>query len=147
MTLKRTEILALDLGTKLGYYVGGDKKAHTKVFKAPGRMGELFKFLLEIEKEFKIKHIVYEKAAFQQGHAIPIYHGFVGVVKAFCETGGITHSCIPVGTLKKEFTGKGNAGKQMMMSKAEKLGMKFDDDNGADAFALYHVFLKQGGLK
>ena len=41
---------------------------------------------------------------------------------------------IPVGTIKKHATGKGNASKEMMIEAArKKLGYKDDDDNEADA--------------
>jgi Holliday junction resolvasome RuvABC endonuclease subunit len=39
--------------------------------------------------------------------------------------------------IKKDATGKGNAGKPVMIAKAIELGYKPEDDNAADAIHLY----------
>jgi Holliday junction resolvasome RuvABC endonuclease subunit len=50
---------------------------------------------------------------------------------------------VPVGTIKKHATGKGNAGKQDMVVAMQLLGHPITDDNEADALALLHWSLEQ----
>ena len=45
---------------------------------------------------------------------------------------------MPVGTIKKHATGKGNAGKDEMIIAAKSRGHDPKDDNEADALALLH---------
>ena len=133
-------VLSLDLGTKLGHYYTGDT-AHTyNLGKGDDRF---FNFGMWLQKEIKDKNIdtvVYEKAAFQQGNAIPIYHGLVGVLKHVCISYTINYESIPVGTIKKAFTGNGRANKKEMMAMCDKMGIKYDDDNSADAYAVAYTY-------
>ncbi len=152
-------ILALDIGTKLGVYFEGDIDTSTKdLIKDQGILGgndpymkylknikdirfsSFYKWLDYIIQEVEITQICYEEAAFQQGHAIPIYHGLIGILKAVCIEHHVPYIGIPVGTIKKTFTGKGNCNKQDMMNKCDKLNIKYDDDNGADAYATYYTY-------
>ena len=50
---------------------------------------------------------------------------------------------VPVGTIKKHATGKGNAGKEAMIEAMQLLGHPVTDDNEADALALLHWALDQ----
>ncbi len=45
---------------------------------------------------------------------------------------------MPVGTIKKHATGKGNAGKDLVIAAMTALGHVPADDNEADALALLH---------
>ena len=45
---------------------------------------------------------------------------------------------VPVGTIKRHVTGKGNADKQAVIDAVRKLGFAPADDNEADALALLH---------
>jgi len=139
-------ILALDLGTKLGTY--RDDWAGEAWTKDLGKGDErFFNFLGFLYGDSNCDIIVYEQAAFQRGHAIPIYHGLVGVLKAFCMANEIEHVGIPVGTIKKCFTGKGNCGKKEIMDKCDTLGIGYEDDNSADAYAVYYTYKKLYGVE
>ena len=130
-------ILTLDLGSKLGYYKEGDTKAYTlNLGKGDDRFLNLYLFLSGAELK-DVKEIAFEAAAFKQGAAIAIYHGMVGILKLYCLEFEIPLTGIPVGTIKKAFTGKGNTNKAGMMARCDELGMKYDDDNAADAYGVY----------
>jgi Holliday junction resolvasome RuvABC endonuclease subunit len=45
---------------------------------------------------------------------------------------------VPVGTIKKHATGKGNAGKHDVIAAMRAMGHPVADDNEADALALLH---------
>ncbi len=55
---------------------------------------------------------------------------------AWAEHHSIPYSGVPVGTIKKHATGKGNADKAAMMAAVTALGFAPLDDNEADALAL-----------
>lgn len=130
-------IIALDIGSKLGYYHEGDKKAYTlDLGKGDSRFLNLYQFLDSTKSE-DVTFVAYEAAPFQQGAAIPIYHGLIGVLKLYCLEFDIPYVGIPVGTVKKAFTGKGNSNKAAMMKECDRRGMKYDDDNSSDAYAVY----------
>jgi Holliday junction resolvasome RuvABC endonuclease subunit len=82
-----------------------------------------------------IDAIAYEEVRRHMGvDAAHIYGGIVGVIGAFCEEHKIPYRGIPVGTIKKYATGKGNAKKDAMIAAAEaRFGITVADDNEADA--------------
>jgi len=71
------------------------------------------------------------------------YGGFLGCLTAWCEQHEIPYEGIPVGTIKKFITGKGNASKAEMIAAAQKHGHTPEDDNEADALALIHYAREQ----
>jgi len=66
------------------------------------------------------------------------YGGFMAHLTAWCEHHQIPYRGVPVGTIKKHATGKGNAGKDLMIAAALSRGHAPADDNEADALALLH---------
>ena len=66
------------------------------------------------------------------------YGGFMGHLTAWCEHHNIPYQGVPVGTIKKHTTGKGNAGKDDMIASVRLRGHTPVDDNEADALALLH---------
>ena len=59
---------------------------------------------------------------------------------AYCEENSIPYSGIPVGTIKKHATGKGNSGKPaMMLAYLNKWGIFPQDDNECDARWLFDL--------
>ena len=62
----------------------------------------------------------------------------MGHLTAWCEHHNIPYQGVPVGTIKKHATGKGNAGKDGMIASVRKRGHSPVDDNEADALALLH---------
>jgi hypothetical protein len=59
----------------------------------------------------------------------------VGVLKDLCIEIGVELASYSTTEIKKDATGKGNAGKPVMIAKA--IGYKPEDDNAADAIHLY----------
>jgi len=71
----------------------------------------------------------------------------MAVLTAWAEMRGVPYQGVPVGTIKKSATGKGNASKAMMIEAARKRGFFPKDDNEADAIAILLWALKtQGGV-
>jgi hypothetical protein len=54
---------------------------------------------------------------------------------------------VPVGTIKRHATGNGNANKQAVIAAVRALGFDPADDNEADALALLHWALRNGGRR
>ena len=66
--------------------------------------------------------------------AAHVYGGYLAILEMVAFDLDCVVIGIPVGTIKKHATGKGNASKQMMIEAARnKLGYKGNDDNEADA--------------
>ena len=66
------------------------------------------------------------------------YGGFLGALTAWCEENSIPYEGVPVGTIKKFITGKGNAGKSDVIRAVQALGHHPADDNEADALAILY---------
>ena len=75
------------------------------------------------------------------------YGGFLATLTAWCEHHQIPHQGVPVGTIKKHATGKGNAGKDDVIAAARARGHQPVDDNEADALALLHWAIEQHALE
>lgn len=80
--------------------------------------------------------VVFEEVRRHMGvDAAHVYGGIVAVLTSWCEVEKIPYTAIPVGTIKKLATGKGNANKEAMIAAAQAKwpGHVFEDDNEADA--------------
>lgn len=75
--------------------------------------------------------------------AAHVYGGLMATLTAWCESRNIPYEGVPVGTIKKHATGKGNAGKDDILAAMQALGHPVSDDNEADALALLHWALEQ----
>lgn len=140
-------ILCLDLGTKTGWAVG-TREAH-----ASGRWdftgnrfnggGMRFVHFRERLNEMlaaypDISAVYYEEVRRHLGtDAAHVYGGFQATLTAWCEEKKLPYEGVPVGEIKKSFTGKGNADKQAMIEEAVFRGLAPIDDNEVDAFALF----------
>ena len=62
----------------------------------------------------------------------------MATLTTWCEHQNIAYLGVPVGTIKKHATGKGNAGKTEVIAAMRALGHPVTDDNEADALALLH---------
>jgi Holliday junction resolvasome RuvABC endonuclease subunit len=60
----------------------------------------------------------------------------MATLTAWAELRGVPYEGVPVGTIKRHATGKGNASKQTMIDAARARGFDPADDNEADAIAL-----------
>ena len=76
--------------------------------------------------------------------AAHVYGGLLATLTAWCEHHQIPYQGVPVGTIKRHATGKGNAGKAEVIDAMKALGHPVTDDNEADALALLHWALAQG---
>jgi hypothetical protein len=142
-------ILALDLGTTTGWAVrdtGGMIISGSTSFK-PGRFeGGGMRYLrftrwlddmALLAGPFAL--IDFEEVRNHAGtDAAHIYGGLMATLAAWAELRGVPYRGVPVGTIKKHATGKGNAGKSEMINAMIAKGFAPTDDNEADALALLH---------
>jgi Holliday junction resolvasome RuvABC endonuclease subunit len=144
-----TTILALDLGTNTGWAIrlkDGQVISDTEAFKPQRFEGggmrylRFRKWLTEIKQSSEgIEAVYFEEVRRHAGvDAAHAYGGFMATLTAWCEHHGIPYQGVPVGTIKKHATGKGNAGKPDMVAAATARGHAPHDDNEADALALLH---------
>ena len=79
--------------------------------------------------------------------AAHVYGGFLAHLTAWCEHERVPYRGVPVGTIKLHATGKGNAGKEAVIAAMKAKGHQPADDNEADALAILHWALAQGGRR
>jgi len=138
-------ILALDLGTNTGWAMrtaAGQIVSGTQSFK-PGRYDgggmrylRFTRWLDEIGAS-GFGMICFEEVRRHAGtDAAHVYGGLMATLTAWAELRGIPYQGVPVGTIKRNMTGKGNASKAAMIDAAVALGFNPTDDNEADAIAL-----------
>lgn len=140
-------LLALDLGSTLGWAVrlaDGTITSGTVTFR-PGRfegggMGWLrFRRWLDsmAASAGPLGSIVFEEVRRHAGTtAAHVYGGFLAHLTAWCEGAGVPYQGVPVGTIKRFATGKGNAPKDAVIAAMRTRGFTPTDDNEADALAL-----------
>jgi Holliday junction resolvasome RuvABC endonuclease subunit len=142
-----TTILALDLGTTTGWALRGSDGTITsgstgfrpQRFEGGGMRFLRFKRWLAELKDMTggINALYFEEVrrhvSTDAAHA---YGGFLATLTAWCEHHQIPYQGVPVGTIKKHATGKGNASKDDVLSAMRALGHAPADDNEADALAL-----------
>lgn len=68
--------------------------------------------------------------------AAHLYGGFLATLTSWCEQHGIAYQGVPVGTIKRFMTSKGNADKAAIIAAVRAQGFAPADDNGADAIAI-----------
>jgi Holliday junction resolvasome RuvABC endonuclease subunit len=146
-------ILALDLGTKTGWALrsaDGQVASGTVVFKNDRWQGGGMRFLRFKQWLTEVKQmgggldaVFIEEVRRHAGvDAAHVYGGFLAHVTAWCEHHGIPYEAVPVGTIKRHATGKGNASKQAVVDAMRALGHDPADDNEADAQAILHWALE-----
>lgn len=154
--------LALDLGTKCGWAVGSEGQPHSGVWKLqPGKRDcdrtrelVLARHLDDALRLHGVTRIAYERVdshgrlgrtrcklcggltpvRLENTVAAHVYGALAGVVELVADMHRLEVVTVPVGTLKKHATGKGNAKKDAMIAAAqERWGDNITDDNQADA--------------
>ena len=151
-------ILALDLGTTTGWAVRGFDSlitSGTASFK-PGRYDgggmrylRFTNWVTEIDRlSGPIEAIYFEEVRRHLGtDAAHVYGGLLASLTSWAELRGVPYQGVPVGTIKRHATGKGNAPKEVMIAAARSRGYSPKDDNEADAIAILHWALEtQGGI-
>jgi Holliday junction resolvasome RuvABC endonuclease subunit len=149
-------ILALDLGQKTGWAVrnvDGAIASGTVEFK-PGRFeggGMIFlrfrAWLQEVDETAGgIGAVYFEEVRSHRGVAAAhAYGGFLAHLTAWAEANKIPYAGVPVATIKRHATGKGNADKDAVIAAVRALGFDPRDDNEADALTLLDWALEHGG--
>lgn len=144
-----TTILALDLGTHTGWallHLDGTIASGTAHFK-PQRFeggGMCFlRFKRWLNELLGASHhlnaVFFEEVRRHAGvDAAHVYGGFLAHLSAWCEHHRIPYQGVPVGTIKKHATGRGNAGKDDVIASVRSRGHTPADDNEADALALLY---------
>lgn len=99
------------------------------------RFVRLERYLLDLLPEGAGARLAYEEVRRHRGvDAAHVYGGIVAVIAKVCEQAEVPYMGIPVGTVKKLATGKGNADKQAMHDAAGKRWPEqVVDFDGADA--------------
>ena len=140
-------ILALDLGTRTGWamrtmsgqVVSGTHDFRPHRFEGGGmRYLRFTEWLTELAAHAHgIQRVVFEEVRRHAGtDAAHVYGGFLATLAAWCEEHEIPYEGVPVGTIKRHVTGKGNASKQQVIAAIRSRGFNPADDNEADALAI-----------
>jgi Holliday junction resolvasome RuvABC endonuclease subunit len=147
--MKRTKenfkILAMDPASKFGWAITdnlyGEWDLTTRKDESMGM--KLIRFRSKLDELYNLQKfdlIVYERPAGK--HTNPIIHQskLIAVIEEWCELNKIPYRAYSAGEIKKFATGKGNAGKPMMIESAkEKYDCSKLTDNEADALHLLHL--------
>jgi Holliday junction resolvasome RuvABC endonuclease subunit len=139
-------LLALDPAEKFGWAVDG--LFGTWDFKL--KRDESFSFkllrfedkLVEIIKLKNINMVVFERPSGIHSAALMSHSKFIAVIEMYCTKNNIPYKGYSATEIKKHATGKGNAGKSMMIEAArEKFKYEGNDDNEVDALWIYDLFI------
>lgn len=146
-------ILALDLGTKTGFAIfsppavvlsGTWDLKPTRHESEGQRYVKLNRKLSEIHAASPITEVYFEAVERHAGTiAAHVYGGLAGILKAWCIEHGREYRGVPVGKIKKSWTGSGAASKELMIKVAREKGYEVIDDNEADALALLDYAVKE----
>jgi crossover junction endodeoxyribonuclease RuvC len=153
-------ILALDLGQRTGWAVrnrdgaiaSGTHEFRPGRFEGGGMIWLRFRgWLQEIDETAGgVGVVAFEEVRRHVGTAAGhAYGGYLAHLTAWAEANRIPYQGVPVGTIKRHVTGKGNADKAAVIEAARRLGFSPADDNEADALALLHWAISQrlGGAR
>lgn len=138
---------ALDIASIIGYATHdmagsydllkhGDMISDDKSY----REYNLYWFLHDLHAAYSFDVFAVELAAGQHKNALIVMSQLRGVVNLFAAHNGIEIISYPPKTIKKWFTGNGNAGKPEMIEEyTRRTGLIPQDDNAADAYAIYQM--------
>jgi hypothetical protein len=147
LALAHRAVLALDLGTTTGWALrsrDGGITSGTMTFKPSRFEGGGMRYLRfqhwlgEIAwLAHGLRQVVFEEVrAHVSTDSSHVHGGFLATLTAWCEQRGVPYEGVPVGTIKRFATGKGNADKAAMIAAIRARGFDPADDNEADAIAL-----------
>ena len=152
-----THILALDLGTTTGWAVSASGLITGTASFRPSRYDGGGMRYLRFERWLTetltitgpIEAVYFEEVRRHIGtDAAHVFGGFMGCLTAWCENHAIAYQGVPVGTIKRFATGKGNADKAAVIAAMQQRGFNPVDDNEADALAiLLWAIETNGGAK
>jgi Holliday junction resolvasome RuvABC endonuclease subunit len=151
-------VLALDLGTTTGWALRGPDcriTSGTVTFRSSRFEGGGMRYLRfqhwlreMLDLAGPIERIVFEEVrrhvSTDSSH---VYGGLLATLTAWSELNTIPYQGVPVGTIKRFATGRGNADKTAVIAAIRLRGFNPSDDNEADALAiLLWAIETQGGV-
>ena len=146
-------IYALDLGANFGYAFFKEGKIESGSYSLieKGRISgggmRYLNFKLWLCRNLKgkdVQEVRYEEVKNHTGVlAAHAFGGYQGILTSFCEENNIPFQSVPVGSIKKHATGKGNASKEFMIKAMQAKGHNPQCDNEADALALLYLTLEE----
>ena len=149
-------ILAVDLGTATGWalllpdgcIVSGTVSFRPGRYEGGGMRYLRFRSWLDelVGRVPGMSAVYFEEVRRHAGtDAAHIYGGFLAHLAAWCEQRQLPYQGVPVSVIKRHATGKGNAGKDAVIAAMKAKGHQPADDNEADALAILHWALAEGG--
>lgn len=153
-TVGKGAILAVDFGSKTGWALhqsdgtitSGTVEFRPGRFEGGGMAFVRFKKWLDEVSYFAgpISTICFEEVRAHIGvTAAHVYGGFLAHLTAWAEQNEVPYQGVPVGTIKRHATGKGNASKAEVIEAMCRKGHRPADDNAADALAILHWALDE----
>ena len=151
-------VLALDLGQMTGWAMrlpdaiiaSGTAEFRPGRFEGGGMIYLRFRAWLEqVHATSRLRLLVFEEVRRHVGtSASHVYGGFLAILTSWCEHHQVPYQGVPVGTVKRHVTGKGNADKAAVIAAVRARGYRPTDDNEADAIAiLLWAIETQGGVR
>jgi len=159
VALPEQSILALDLGTATGYAVraaDGAITSGTVSFRPSRYDGGGMRYLRfrgwlkELATDMGGLSAIYfeEIRRHLSTDAAHVHGGLLAILTAWAEQRNIPYQGVPVGTIKRHVTGRGNADKAAVIAAVRARGFHPADDNEADALAiLLWATETQGGVR
>jgi hypothetical protein len=142
----RPAILALDLATITGWALqlpGGKIESGTVSFRPSRYDGGGMRYLRfrgwldGVAADAGVGVVHYEEIRRHLStDAAHVHGGLLATLTSWCEQRSIPYQGVPVGTIKRFITGKGNADKQAVIDAVRARGFQPKDDNEADAIAI-----------
>ena len=155
-SLNHATVAALDLGTVTGFalrpadstLVSGTVSFRPSRYDGGGMRYLRFRAWLDsiAEDAGSIGAVHYEEVRRHLStDAAHVHGGLLATLTAWCEQRSIAYQGVPVGTIKRHVTGKGNADKAAVIAAVRARGYSPVDDNEADAIAILLWALETGG--
>ncbi len=164
---ERRAVLALDLGTTTGWavHLADNSVTHGFINFKPQRfegggmrylrfrrwLDEVLAATADQSLSSGLGAVFFEEVRRHLGvDAAHVYGGLLATLTAWCEHHRIPYQGVPVGTIKRHATGKGNASKAEVIAAIQAAGHMVTDDNEADALAVLGWALAQqiaGGIR
>lgn len=150
-------ILALDLGSHLGWALtkrdgsihgGAEALDRAKHGSHGARFLAFMAFLTSVRNVHGDIHAVYYEDVKQHSSTLAAHSfgGLLAIVQVWCVVNGkIPLYPLPVKTIKKVWTGNGNADKAKMIASAKQRGFNPVNDDHADALAILSMACAQEG--
>lgn len=149
------KVLALDLGTTTGWAacIDGRVQSGTWMFRPSRYEGggmRYVRFRHQVAEANTLlgpfDAVYFEEVRRHAGtDAAHVYGGLLATLTAWCEEFHIPYQGVPVATIKRHATNKGNADKTAMIAAAVNRGWTPADDNEADALWILDWARKQHG--